>query len=213
MFPFSFSPSAFLSPSLHISPFRFFPFLLLYFYVVVVVVFFCFCFVLPFLALSINHAFCSCVRICFSSLTGLQKLAPRLVGVLIPFVIIARNTKRAGSASETYVTATTTTATIHTRQSVCVAQWLLGEGLVSPVALEATFRFPLVLVTPVKFSFTCCKKYISHGEIIPTGAYKSAKEKGRKLNSNGSFTIVRQVLANVIARLISRVLSQYFIYT
>lgn len=106
----------------------------------------------------VYHAFVrTCV--CFSSLTGLQKLAPRLVGVLIPFVIVAGNTaERAGSASETYVTATTTTATIHTRQSVRIAQWLLGEGLVSPVALEATLRFPLVLVTPVKFSFTCCKR-------------------------------------------------------
>lgn len=96
----------------------------------------------------------ACVRAC--SLTGLQKLAPRLVGILIPFVIVAGNTaERSGSASESYVTATTTTATIHTRQSVRIAQWLLGEGLVSPVALEATLRFPLVLVTPVKFSFTC----------------------------------------------------------
>lgn len=73
-------------------------------------------------------------------------------------MIIAGNTaKSGGPTSESYVTAaTTTTATIHTRQSVRIAQWLLGEGLVSPVALEATLRFPLVLVTPVKFSFTCC---------------------------------------------------------
>jgi len=71
-------------------------------------------------------------------------------------VIIAGNTAEcAGSTSESYVTATTTTATIYTRQSICIAQWLLGEGLVSPIALEATLRFPLVLVTPVKFSFTC----------------------------------------------------------
>lgn len=94
----------------------------------------------------------------FLSLTGLQKLAPRLVRVLIPFVIVAGNTAEcAGSTSESYVTATTTTATIYTRQSICIAQWLLGKGLVSPIALEATLRFPLVLVTPVKFSFTCCK--------------------------------------------------------
>jgi hypothetical protein len=33
---------------------------------------------------------------------------------------------------------------------------LLGEGQVPPAALEATFRFPLVLVTPVKLSLTCC---------------------------------------------------------
>ncbi|KYM76757.1 hypothetical protein ALC53_12853 [Atta colombica] len=87
-----------------------------------------------------------------------EKLAPRLVRVLIPFVIVAGNTAEcAGSTSESYVTATTTTATIYTRQSICIAQWLLGKGLVSPIALEATLRFPLVLVTPVKFSFTCCK--------------------------------------------------------
>lgn len=104
------------------------------------------------------HAF---VRI-FSSLTGLQKLAPWLVRILIPFVIVAGNT--AGSTSESYVTATTTTATIYTRQSICIAQWLLGEGLVSPIALEATLRFPLILVTPVKFSFTCCKRYYQDDE-------------------------------------------------
>jgi hypothetical protein len=33
----------------------------------------------------------------------------------------------------------------------------LGEGLIPPAALVATFRFPLVLVTPVKLAFTCCK--------------------------------------------------------
>lgn len=109
----------------------------------------------------------SCVRACLRaylgpcvgaySLTDSHKLAPRLVGVLVPLVIVAGNTaERGGPTSESYVTAaTTTTATIHTRQSVRIAQWLLGEGLVSPVALEATLRFPLVLVTPVKFSFTC----------------------------------------------------------
>lgn len=106
----------------------------------------------------VYHAFVR-AYLYFSSLTRLQKLAPWLIRVLIPFVIIAGNTTEcAGPTSESYVTATTTAATIYTRQSICIAQRLLGEGLVSPIALEATFRFPLVLVTPVKFSFTCCKK-------------------------------------------------------
>jgi len=140
--PFEFLPSLPLSLSLSLYTFHQSDFIL----------FFPLFYYFLFLTSFIMHSF---VRI-FSSLTGLQKLAPRLIRVLIPFVIIAGNTAEcAGSTSESYVTATTTTATIYTRQSICIAQWLLGEGLVSPIALEATLRFPLVLVTPVKFSFTC----------------------------------------------------------
>lgn len=71
-------------------------------------------------------------------------------------IVVGNTAERGLPAAESDVTATTTTTTVHTRQSVRIAQWLLGEGLVSPIALEATLRFPLVLVTPVKFSFTCC---------------------------------------------------------
>lgn len=127
-------------------------------------------------------------------ITSLQKLAPWLVRVLIPFVIITRSTaERAGSISKIYVTATTTTATIHTRQSVCIAQWLLGEGLVSPVALEATLRFPLVLVTPVKFSFTCCKRY--HRD--KTDIYV---EKKKKIFNYILFIIVRSIWKIYVCR-------------
>lgn len=92
------------------------------------------------------------------SLTAWLKLAPRLIRVLIPFVIVIRRGCYRGlhPIGESHdATATTARATVHTRQSVRIAQWLLGEGLVSPAALEATLRFPLVLVTPVKLSLTC----------------------------------------------------------
>lgn len=92
-----------------------------------------------------------------------------MVRVLIPFVLVttscrpcrySRSVTESHSAqapAPTPTTAATATATVHTRQSARIAQWLLGEWLVAPAALEATLRFPLVLVTPVKLSLTCCK--------------------------------------------------------
>ena len=68
-------------------------------------------------------------------------LAPGLVCVLVPLLVPAR----------------IIAAAIHACQPVRIAQRLLGEGLIPPAALVATFRFPLVLVTPVKLAFTCCK--------------------------------------------------------
>lgn len=55
-------------------------------------------------------------------------------------IVVGNTGERGLSAAESDVTTATTTATttVHTRQSVRIAQWLLGEGLVSPVALEAT---------------------------------------------------------------------------